>query len=1464
MKYRFSFERQNGTIQDLEVEADNSATVADLAKALATRDPRSEPDNSKSGLSYRADGKSVGRHLPSGSRLIESGFASGGVVRLAVGERSGGEHGRTAATLTVLEGPDYGRSFPLAVGQNWVGRDRDCDVVLSDEFVSGKHCKVVVGDHIEVVDAGSSNGVLIDGVAVSRLILDRDDVCFIGDTAISVQAHQLVESAAAASAVRFVRSPRVDLKFDPQMHPVPEPPEMPRPQRLPIVALILPVLMAGVMFAMTRQASSVLFMAMSPLMMIGGWWEGRRSARRALEEATEQFNISLLDFEAMLVELETDQRNLRRANHPSTEEMCAAIRNRSDMLWTRRPEHESYLQLRLGLGAQESLTEVELPGSRKTTPELWRRLLEVRARFSVISGVPVVADLRESGSLGVCGDGPEASAATRSIVLQLLALHSPAELVFGAIMASPVAAAWDWLKWLPHTSSDHSPIDVDLLASNAPQASALIAALEDLAANRSADASGSETSPLVPTVVVLIVGEPPVDHALLVRLAKVGFHSGIHFIWLGGDKQDLPQVCQVFLEVRSSGAASSIGNVVRRGIAAPIEYERVQSAEAESLARRFAPVVDAGAPIDDESAVPRSVSFLSELGTELAKSSQAVLTRWTESGTLGVPEGRRRRANTLRAPIGRSAESVLSLDLRSDGPHALVGGTTGAGKSEFLQSWVLALATAYSPARVNFLFVDYKGGAAFGECCDLPHSVGLVTDLSQRLVRRALISLNAELTHREHKLNEYKAKDLLQLERNAHAVAAGDVPPSLIIVVDEFAALVTDVPEFVDGVVNVAQRGRSLGLHLVLATQRPSGVITGNLRANTNLRVALRMADEDDSTDVVGVRTAASFDPGVPGRGVAKTGPGRLTTFQSFYVGGWTTDEIPEPDLGIVEIPFGRGTSWEPKEADGEEENRSDSLGPNDLTRIVAQVGKAFDESGLAPARKPWMPELAANYDLAKLPSRRRDEALAIAVGDDPHSQSQYGVEFRPDAHGHFIIFGSGGSGKSTTLKSLAAAAALSNRDGDCHVYALDFGSRSLASIDPLPNVGAVILPDDNERIERLWRTVLKELDRRAERFSASNADSLVQFRQSTDVSLPRLLILIDNLGAYIAEAEKQRGAPRIESLRRVLAEGRQVGIHVAATADRPRSVPSALSSSFATKLVHRLDDENDLSMVGLPKDSFGSGSPSGRGYFFAREIQAPLEVQVATLGGDSDSNVQAGTFRQLAEAMGRSSTAAAPRIDVLPTLVMATALPADRPPQVFVGMGAKTLEPHSLLVNGSCAIIGPVGSGTTNTLRLIARRIRPRFTGPILSIADGQDGWSEMGDGLRLNIRDLDVDALSDWTQAQADSGPSLVIVENVDELVGAPGEREIIAAIKACERAGGLCLIQGAGTQLASAYSDLAKLVKSFGRGVAHGLSTEDIKRFFGADAPAVTDENPVVGRGFAIADRKGVLVQIAFEPE
>ncbi len=472
--------------------------------------------------------------------------------------------------------------------------------------------------------------------------------------------------------------------------------------------------------------------------------------------------------------------------------------------------------------------------------------------------------------------------AARALFAQVVALHSPAEVVVAAFASHTTAKDWDWLKWVPHTASPHSPIGTRHPAATGPACAALLNELEDLQ-------PGGDDGLGRPFVVVLVENDAPVDRGRLVQLAERGPALGLVVVWVAPTTELLPAACRTFLALAPEDEGE-VGYVHTATVVTPIVPEGTTADEILDAARQLSPVVDSSAPVEDDSDLPRAVGLLTLTGTELATDDQVVIERWSENRSIltgpYAPPVLPKKPGNLRAVIGQSATGSFSVDLRADGPHALVGGTTGAGKSELLQAWILGMAAAHSPQRVTFLLVDYKGGSAFRDCVNLPHTVGMVTDLSPHLVRRALASLSAELHYREHLLAQYKAKDLVELERRGEV----DAPPSLIIVVDEFAALVQEVPDFVDGVVNVAQRGRSLGLHLILATQRPAGVIKDNLRANTNLRMALRMADESDSEDVLGTKVAAFFDPALPGRAVSKSGPGRLTPFQTGYAGGWTSD----------------------------------------------------------------------------------------------------------------------------------------------------------------------------------------------------------------------------------------------------------------------------------------------------------------------------------------------------------------------------------------------------------------------------------------------------------------------------------------------------------------------------------------------------------------------------------------------
>ncbi|MGG7466410.1 FtsK/SpoIIIE domain-containing protein [Plantibacter sp. YIM 135347] len=1454
MRIKLTLTRPTGTVDDIVVTTDAAASIAEVASTIARVDPQG-PDSASAEftLHARLPGSSETLPLPPEAAIGEAWVGSGAVIELAdagvyyASARTG--HAPTIAVLRVLDGPDAGREFTLPAGSWTIGRDPSCDVVLSDPLVSKRHARVEIGAELEVIDLGAANGIVVDGGIVQRLRVTDRERMLIGDSEVELAYSDTVARSGVvpkAGPLFFNRSPRVEHRYAGQEFPAPEPPTERESQPFPLLAMVAPILVGGAMFIITKSAISLLFIAMTPLMLVGNYFTGRGRNKRQLKKQIAIFDERLASLKEQLAEERVIEHDVRMREAPSTSEALTEALTRGPLLWTRRPEHWAFLNVRLGVGTMPSRNEISGKARDGYLPEFQKRLEAVKEEFGMVADVPIIDNLYDAGALGIAGSPETAGGAVNAVLVQLTALHSPAELVVSAIVSPSWSSSLSWVKWLPHASSPHSPLEVNHLADSVSSGNLLLSAIEELVATRLKDAraeasrrgalddkhaaqergadvgtkGGGDTgtkSP-VPSVVLLVSDDAGVDRARLVQLAEIAADAGVFPIWIGQDVQSLPAACRTFLRVPEAGsgvdAPASVG-LVRLGYTIEdARPEYVDPQTALDYARRMASVIDAGALVEDSSDLPRSVSMVTLLGSDLASSSDAVVDRWRQNSSIhdrtpgAVP--RPRRAGGLRATVGSSGVDAMHLDLRAQGPHALVGGTTGAGKSEFLQAWVLGMAAEYSPDRVSFLFVDYKGGSAFADCVMLPHCVGLVTDLSPHLVRRALTSLRAELHFREHLLNRKKAKDLLELEKRGDP----DSPPALVLVIDEFAALVGEVPEFVDGVVDIAQRGRSLGIHLIMATQRPAGVIKDNLRANTNLRVALRMADESDSQDVVGVKDAAHFDPGVPGRGIAKTGPGRLTAFQSGYAGGWTNDEPKRSDIEVRELRFGGETRWE--EPRGAEADEDRDLGPTDQQRIVSQIIEAATEAAIPPPRRPWLDELASVYDLGRL-RQRTDAELLIGVADLPDSQEQKPVYFRPDVDGHIAVFGTGGSGKSTALRTLATAAGITPRGGPVEVYGLDFGAGSLRMLEALPHVGSIIPGDDQERVIRLLRFLKEQIDDRSLRYAEANASSITDYRRVTGRhDERRILLVVDGFQAFRQEFETTLGLSTWYALfQQFITDGRQLGINVAFSADRPGSVPTNISSGVQRKIVLRLADETGYQILGVPKDILSAESVPGRA------IVDGLETQVAILGGSPVLADQSAATVRLAEAMVRSgNTITTPPIGSLPKELPAEALPALVAGQPVLGIGDTDLAPIGFDPTGAFLVGGPPGSGRTNTVAALLAAVR-RF--------DPSSRFVYFGSRRSELLRTLDWDdsavtpeaiaeqakMLSAAIAAETTTQRTVVVIETISDYLNGIADPPLVELIKTIKRSDHLVIAENEVSGWASSWPLMGE-IKSARRGI------------------------------------------------
>ena len=503
----------------------------------------------------------------------------------------------------------------------------------------------------------------------------------------------------------------------------------------------------------------------------------------------------------------------------------------------------------------------------KTEEEAPPRMLEL---------VPAWLDLTQLGVVGVAGDLETARRIAHWIVAQAALLHSPRDVRVTVLSDAEGEGDWSWVRWLPHARIGG---DAEALALGTQQDSVGRRLAELTALIRPARGGAARQGTPQPRRPGRARRGSPPAHAARRRGPAAAWSRGRDPCCSASRRRSgsCPRSAAPWSRAPPGRCGSRrVPPTAPTGIVPDL----VEVPWCETVARAISPLRDT-TPEEEATGLPGSARLLEDIALD-PPTPEAIAPRWANGRTTDVV-------------VGAGYDGPFRLDLRRDGPHALIAGTTGSGKSEFLQTLVASLAVANRPDELTFVLVDYKGGSAFKDCARLPHTVGMVTDLDNHLVGRALVSLGAELRRREHLLAAPGAKDLEDywaLQRSRP-----DLPaiPRLVLVIDEFASMVAELPDFVDGLVSIAQRGRSLGIHLVLATQRPSGVVSADIRANTNLRISLRVTDENDSRDVIDAPDAARIQKNQPGRAFVRSGASTLMPFQSGRVGGRSPDAEAGP-----------------------------------------------------------------------------------------------------------------------------------------------------------------------------------------------------------------------------------------------------------------------------------------------------------------------------------------------------------------------------------------------------------------------------------------------------------------------------------------------------------------------------------------------------------------------------------------
>ncbi|RLV56878.1 cell division protein FtsK [Aeromicrobium phragmitis] len=1410
-----------GAARDLLIDAEDSTPVSDVIDQVLTAMGEATASASVVSLDARRQGRVTsaatdvylrGEPLDPAQPFAESGITVGSLLSLGDPAASIVDEPEGLVELRVVAGPGAGAVHRLSMGEVTIGSDRTCAVRLDDGRIPPvvAHVEVDARGHVRVRATEGAGEVLAElfPLADSPLSLDRapleesaQDWPVGAQLAIGQSLFELEEVTAPDAALEpsaepgwldYNRPPRLLAPERQTKFRLPAEPKEQSRSGLPWLTMMMPIIM-GVSLALIFQRWYMLTMAVfSPMMLLGSYIQGKKQGKTSYRQQLAEYRQKKADVEADVEQAVVDERLARRLEAPDPALTLLIAHGPRSRLWERRTDDPDYLSLRLGVGDLPSEVTVDDPN------QLEHRRSSQRTAFDV----PITVSLRDRGVIGIAGYDDLPRRLAMWAVAQIATLQSPHDTQLYVLTSGEQASAWEWMRWLPHARPQEGQDTVVTLGLDTETSARRVAELSAILAARQQATSKVGSKLQAPDIVVVFDGARRLRSLPgVVSLLKQGPKLGIYAICLDSDERLLPEEASAVVVETQQGITL---RQQRTTVVDNITPDLVEDEWLDRVSRALAPLRDISGG-DDDAVLPTAARLTEVLGIEPPTPEQ-IRTRW-----LLQPR-------STEATVGVSLDGPFAIDLRRDGPHGLVAGTTGAGKSELLQTIVASLAVANRPDGMTFVLVDYKGGAAFKDCVDLPHTVGMVTDLDTHLVERALVSLGAELTRREHLLGDAGAKDLedyvdLQAKRPELAPI-----PRLLIVIDEFASLARELPDFVAGLVNIAQRGRSLGIHLILATQRPSGVVSPEIRANTNLRIALRVTDASESNDVIDAPDAGKIAKSTPGRAYVRLGANSLVPFQSGRVGGRrpgvANAQAAAPWITRLELhALPQPAPVKPKV------EVTDDAEITDLTVLVSAIREANGALGIPEQHSPWLPALTTDVRLSELlaqpttASRGDIAALPFGMEDIPAQQARRPATIDLADFSHLAVVGGPRSGRSQALRAIAGSIAELTSPADVHLYALDCGNGALLPLADVPHCGAVVQRIQPDRANRLFARLSAELRRRQELLAASGYADLDELRAADDVAErpPHIVFMIDRWEGFLgALADADNGALQ-DQIFTFLREGASAGLHLIITGDR-QLVNARMGSLLENKIGLRLPDRADWSLLGLQPRTMPEEIPDGRAF----RSESGIELQIALLDGDPGGQSQGAALRAMAAA-ARDRHASVPReqrpfrVDVLPTRItvdeaLRLVEPDPLPPLwALAGVGGDELTALGLdLARTPVAIVGgPPRSGRSTVLLSLAESLLRG--GAELVVATPRPSplrALEGREGVRAVLTDTDLDEATLAPLMDGD-GHVVLIVDDAELLKDIPAKDYLKSLQRRAADLGRAIVIGGDSSEIGSGFS-------------------------------------------------------------
>lgn len=975
--------------------------------------------------------------------------------------------------------------------------------------------------------------------------------------------------------------------------------------------------------------------------------------KKRVEKYTKYKKKKMKELESVKI----DQTNILNETYLSVNDCMDIIDKKSIMLWNRQNIQADFLTVRIGKGDKKldiNLTFQEEEFSIEDEDPLMEEARKEVENGSMLRDVPISYSFKENKISAIFGDNSKKVYFLKNLLFQLVTFHSYDDLKIVFMLDENSSDVWSDFKNLPHIFSNDS--SVRYYATNFEEMKLLDVELSKIYIER---ATENNEKSIVETEEGTINYKPyyliitnDYEHVRKLNINEMIVKNkpnfGFGFIILENTLGKLPSECLDFINL-GTGMSETLKN--------NSEEYTVQQFKDEinyfvDYRKYFQKLFNIPIKIDEEGGdIPTNLTFLEMFQVGRVEQLNS-LSRWR----LNDP------TQSLRALVGyNEGNNKIYLDLheKAHGPHGLVGGTTGSGKSEFIITYVLSMAVNYSPEEVSFILIDYKGGGLAGAFDNkllgikLPHLSGIITNLDKSELNRTLVSINSEITRRQIMFNQARDKlgestiDIYKYQKLYREGKLEKPIPHLFIISDEFAELKSQQPDFMSDLVSAARIGRSLGIHLILATQKPSGVVNDQIWSNSKFKVCLRVQDRSDSTEMLKRPDAAEIKN--PGRFYLQVGYNELFLLaQSGYAGAeYKPSDFTVEDLDNS-VVFIDNVGQVIKETAPEKPASNVNANGDQLSNILKYVCNLAARQKLK-AEDLWLPSIPEDIYIDKLIQKYNFSSTNICAilgeYDDPKNQKQNILTLELNDDSNTMIYGKNISDRDMFLNAFIYSLCVRYSPEQLNMYVMDFGSETLRAFSSFPQVGDVMLVNDSEKVTKTFSVINEMIIERKKMFVEYNGDYFYYITHS-DKKLPLLLFIIHN---YEGFSENFGGYS--EELIRYARDGRRYGIILIITAGSSRGIGNRFLRNFANFFALEMSSKDEYYDIFGKMGSLYPASLSGRGIC---KVDYPLEFQTAKIYEGDDVIAY---LKEVSKKLKAAYNVSAPPIPVLPDKVTFSSL---------------------------------------------------------------------------------------------------------------------------------------------------------------------------------------------------------------